>query len=291
MRTRRRRRSAVGCAVALAGVVALVAAPGAVGGHRSDPGGRAAAGAQPAGQGRLRRRVAGRRARHSLIDADDYDPAAHQLTAIVADSTVNLYDARWLDATITRSEGELVLPLVADGPLWDYSVNGSVLTQANPLFPINRRDQPGRDADRLIIAQGVNNASPDMAQRVEQLGRERLRRGRRRRRRRRRLHRDRHPGLQDRARRPEREFGPASAAERAELDEAATWMRLKAFTDPRFVVADWHALSVSRPDWWLNDVHPDQDGSDQYEALITRTARKCPDPGAWPAPTPPSAPS
>lgn len=221
-----------------------------------------------------------------VIPFGSYDPAAHRLTAIVADSTVHLHDGRWLDAVVPVSQGELVMPLIADGPLWDYSVLGSVLTQANPLFPIDRVIFRDETPDRLIIAQGVNNASPDW-----------------------------HngwnawdarafdavvadagagidcivivtPGYKTGAGDPNADYGPASAAERTELDEAATWMRLKAFTDPRFVLADWHALSVSRPEWWLNDVHTDQDGSDQYEALITRTARQCPDPGAWPAPTP-----
>lgn len=269
--------------MALAGVVALVAAPGAAAATDPIP----VAEPLPERTPPVKDAYDGEwQVGDHVIPIGDYDPAAHRLTAIVADSTVNLFDARWLDATITSSEGELVLPLVADGPLWDYSVNGSVLTQANPLFPINRVINLDETPDRLIIAQGVNNANPDS-----------------------------HngwngwdaksfdavvadagagvdcivivtPGYKAGPGDPNAPFGPASAAERTELDEAATWMRLKAFTDPRFVVADWHALSVSRPDWWLNDVHPDEDGSDQYEALITRTARQCPDPGAWPAPTP-----
>lgn len=221
-----------------------------------------------------------------VIPIGSYDAAEHRLTAIVADSTVHFHDGRWLDATITRSESELVLPLVADGPLWDYSVNGSVLTQANPLFPIDRVINLDETPDRLIIAQGVNNASPDWHNGWNSWDARSF---------------DAvvadagagvdcivivTPGYKTGPGDPNAPGGPASAAERAELDEAATWMRLKAFTDPRFVVADWHALSVSRPEWWFNDVHTDEDGSDQYEALITRAARQCPDPGAWPAPTP-----
>ncbi len=272
--------------MALAGIVASVAAPGAAAVTDPIPVAEALPERDPPvkdaydGEWQVGEHVI------PLMDADDYDPAAHRLTAIVADSTVNFHDARWLDATITRSEGELVLPLVADGPLWDYSVDGSVLTQANSLFPINRVINLNETPDRLIIAQGVNNASPvwhngwnsfdardfDTVVAVAGAGVDCIVIVT--------------PGYKTGPGDPDEDFAPASAAERAELDEAALWMRLKAFTDPRFVLADWHALSVSRPEWWFNDVHTDDDGSDQYEALITRAARRCPDPGAWPAPTP-----
>lgn len=220
-----------------------------------------------------------------VVPIGAYDPALHRLTAIVADSTVNLHDARWLDDGIAISQGAPVLPLVADGPLWDYSVNGSVLTQANPLFPINRVINLDETPDRLIIAQGVNNANPvwhngwnawdaasfdavvaDASAGVDCIVVVT-------------------PGYKTGPGDPNAPYGPADAAERASLDTAATWMRSKAATSSRFVLADWHALSISRPEWWLNDVHTDSDGSDQYEALITRAARQCPDPVAWPAPT------
>lgn len=219
-----------------------------------------------------------------LVPVDAYDADVHQLTAIVADSTVNLWDSRWLDATIVTSQGTPVLPLVTDGPLWDYSVNGSVLTQADPLFPINRVIFLDETPDRLIVAQGVNNASPTwhngwngyderdfdavVADAGAGVGCIVIVT----------------PGYKTGPGDPNVAGGPASAAERTELDQAAAWMRAKARTDPRFVLADWHALSISRPEWWFNDVHADEDGSDQYEALITRAARQCPDPVQW-APT------
>ncbi|ADB51489.1 DUF4214 domain-containing protein [Conexibacter woesei] len=220
-----------------------------------------------------------------LVPITDYRPALHRLTAIVADSTVNFLDARWLDAKIVISQGTPVIPLVTDGPLWDYSVDGSVLTQANPLFPIDRVLGRDETPDRLIIAQGVNNASPTWhggwttwdewryGQVVDVAGagvdcivvvt----------------------PGYKTGPGDPNAQYGPASLAVRANLDAAAAWMRTKAASSSRFVLADWHALSISRPEWWFNNVHPNDAGSDQYEALITRAARQCSDPVGWPAPS------
>ena len=220
-----------------------------------------------------------------LVPIGAYRPALHRLTAIVADSTVNFLDERWVDQKIVISQGAPVLPLVTDGPLWDYSVNGSVLTQADPLFPIDRVLGLDETPDRLIIAQGVNNASPtwhggwtiwdqqrydavvaDAGAGVDCIVVVT-------------------PGYKTGPGDPSAEYGPASPAVRANLDAAAAWMRTKAASSSRFVLADWHALSISRPEWWFNDVHPNDAGSDQYEALITRAARQCPDPVGWPAPT------
>lgn len=277
----RRRRSTAGRSIALASVVSLLAACAAVAAEpypvaeplpdRDPPVHDAYDGEWQVGP--------------HVVPIGDYRPAVHRLTAIVADSTVNFWDSRWLDDTITISQGAPVLPLVADGPLWDYSVNGSVLTQANPLFPIDRVLGLDETPDRLIVAQGVNNAHPvfhggwtiwDQA-RYDQVvadagaGTDCIVVVT--------------PGYKTGPGDPDGPNGPASAAERANLDAAAAWMRTKVASDPRFVLADWHALSISRPEWWFNDVHTDADGSDQYEALITRAVRRCPDPAAWPAPT------
>lgn len=212
----------------------------------------------------------------SVIPITAYDPATQPLTAIIADSTVNLHDGRWLDETIVTSEGNPVLPIVADGPIWRYSVSGSVFTQADPLFPIDQVLGVDETPDRLVIAQGANDAHPVWHGGWTALDEARF---------------DQSvatagagvacivvvtPGYKAGPGDPEGPYGPADAAERANLDAAATWLRAKAASNPRFVLADWHALGVPHPEWWLNDLHTNEAGSDQYEALVTRALRDCP---------------
>lgn len=182
-----------------------------------------------------------------------YDPQVHTRTAIVADSLINGFDEQWVAG-----------PLAHDGPLWMWSVSGSLLGAANPwLRPLAPRP------DVLVIAQGTNNAgvywsgdgwtSTDQQQFnsvvsaaagipcivLVTLG-----------------------------------YAPdANAQYKAAADNASLFFKLNAVSQPsRFRVADWAAASRGKASWFRpgDPVHFTQTGSTAYEQVITAAVRSCP---------------